>query len=970
MSRVNDEFNYVKISNEEDIPSFEFGSTPSEESASYKDNHDQIHDEVNDNPSSNDENKSPEKKEKRRKEEQKEKEGSDKSSKGSSGSSGAGSLSAASAAVVAAVCVVTGIVSIAAGVPQEVNNVILTPHETSINCAFDITNSDSTIKYKVELYNNDLEARFEKESQIGHNELEFTDLESSTTYTFEIFRGNPNEQQEYSYESIYSETVTTLDLTGPFALTFDSNGRDGTMNSLEFESGSEYTLPVSIFVPFDDEIFGGWKINGKGDKIQPGETIVVKKDTTLVAAWDKLPTKEQSTTANRMFFSYFPPESSQTITTVSLAGIDFQVQYVYYGSSTETLNFGTEGGFVSTTKPFGGTLSRITINTSADQTGDVNFTMVYSASPIDHKVTEPGETHTFSAGSTYTFECSNPDARYFCLSNGSSSVEPHISSMEFVYNVPDKSGLSFNVTIEPNGGIGESILYPIRDNKGQLPSISTVGFEPQEGYEFAGWKVNGVDDLLEPETTIGISCDITLLAQWKEKGPNPNYTVSFDPNGGSEVISQLVEEGNRVIRPDDPTRLGFIFLDWYTDSELTNPYDFDEAVASDFELKAGWKPDIDFSMYINYFDSLSAEPSCQLSYSYTKNDNDYSIFTDYYLEIEGNETVSFPISSLDNTDTYVTKTLQLDVSAVEQFGSEIINYTMKGRTSRDETFDLATGSFDGSRTQKDYVKSIYFGNEKLQSNNDEAYRVMKSGSSSSSSYYIPVRFDYADFTNKHRANTSNDWRLRYTLDGETYTNATFSYSSGTAFVNISSTLFQSTDTVTFREISFLDGNDTPQQIGNVYENITVQASDEKYVGGFRLNTSYLLNPSRTPTFTLSAVGTRGVDIDNPNDNHRFINLGVNEDGFEANLTFRLLSKDNQIEKEYIIDVTQNLIDNASQVINYTNVEFSFIDENTGVDKREEFIEQSKRFVVDAVLTITPASGTPFVCKNYESYSFR
>ena len=376
-------------------------------------------------------------------------------------------------------------------------------------------------------------------------------------------------------------------------------------------------------------------------------------------------------------------------------------------------------------------------------------------------------------------------------------------------------------------------------------------------------------------------------------------------------------------------------------------------------------------MYINYFDSLSEEPTYQLSYSYTKDDHDYSLFTDYSLEIEGDETISLPISSLDNTQTYVTKTLQLDSSSLDQLGSGIVNYTLKGYTSRAETFDLATGSFSASRTQKDHVAFIYFGDKELQEDNTgEIFRIMKSGSSTSSSYYIPVRFDYADFTNKHRADSSEDWRLRYTLDGETYTNATFSYSSGTAFVNISSSLFQTADIVTFKEISFLDGNSTPQQIGGVYRNVTVQASDEKYVGGFRLNTSYLLNPSRTPTFTLSAVGTRGVDPDNPNDNHRFINLGVKDDGFKASLAFRLLSKNGQIEKEYLIDVTQNLIDNAGEIINYTNVEFAFIDENTGVDKREEFIEQSKRFVTDVELTITPASGTPFVCTSYESYSFR
>ena len=110
-----DEFNVERITNEGENPNFEFGNTQDNESTSYFDNDDRLRDEVNDNPTSNNENKSPEKKEKRRKEEQKEKEGSDKSSNGSSGSSAsssAGGLSAASAVVAAAACVVTGIVSV------------------------------------------------------------------------------------------------------------------------------------------------------------------------------------------------------------------------------------------------------------------------------------------------------------------------------------------------------------------------------------------------------------------------------------------------------------------------------------------------------------------------------------------------------------------------------------------------------------------------------------------------------------------------------------------------------------------------------------------------------------------------------------------------------------------------------------------------------------------------------------------
>ena len=339
MKRVNDEFNYIKIINEDENPNFEYGSTPKEESASYKDNSDQLRDEVNDNPTSNNENKSPEKKEKRRKEEQKRKEESNKSSNESRGSSSssassASGITAAGAAVVAAVSIVTGIVSVSASpTVNEISNVIFTPQETSIACAFDIENSDTSLKYKVELYNNDIDGLFEKECQIGHNELEFNDLQPSTEYTFEIFRGSLNEQQEYNYVSIFKEFVSTLENptpSGSYVLSFDADNRGGTMSSIELQANSEYTLPVCIYVPFEDEYFGGWKVNGEGEMLQPGETITVNSDTTLVAGWTKFPTEEQTVTADRTFFSYFPEQPSTDISSVTLMDIEFQYSNVAY----------------------------------------------------------------------------------------------------------------------------------------------------------------------------------------------------------------------------------------------------------------------------------------------------------------------------------------------------------------------------------------------------------------------------------------------------------------------------------------------------------------------------------------------------------------------------------------------------------------------------------------------------------------
>ena len=69
-------------------------------------------------------------------------------------------------------------------------------------------------------------------------------------------------------------------------------------------------------------------------------------------------------------------------------------------------------------------------------------------------------------------------------------------------------------------------------------------------------------------------------------------TVNFDSNQGSAVDSQLVTVGDKVVKPVDPTKEGYIFTGWFTNEDCTKAYDFDTDVngtKSEFTLYAGWK---------------------------------------------------------------------------------------------------------------------------------------------------------------------------------------------------------------------------------------------------------------------------------------------------------------------------------------------------------------------------------------------
>ena len=65
-------------------------------------------------------------------------------------------------------------------------------------------------------------------------------------------------------------------------------------------------------------------------------------------------------------------------------------------------------------------------------------------------------------------------------------------------------------------------------------------------------------------------------------------TVTFDTDGGSAVDTQTVAGGSVIAQPADPTKEGYTFDGWYTDSDLTTTFDFSTPISADTTLYAKW----------------------------------------------------------------------------------------------------------------------------------------------------------------------------------------------------------------------------------------------------------------------------------------------------------------------------------------------------------------------------------------------
>lgn len=74
---------------------------------------------------------------------------------------------------------------------------------------------------------------------------------------------------------------------------------------------------------------------------------------------------------------------------------------------------------------------------------------------------------------------------------------------------------------------------------------------------------------------------------------NGGYRVTFDTDGGSEILTQKLRYGNLIEEPETPQKAGYVFNGWVTaeDTSLAEEWDFEkDKVEGDMVLYALWNP--------------------------------------------------------------------------------------------------------------------------------------------------------------------------------------------------------------------------------------------------------------------------------------------------------------------------------------------------------------------------------------------
>lgn len=192
-------------------------------------------------------------------------------------------------------------------------------------------------------------------------------------------------------------------------------------------------------------------------------------------------------------------------------------------------------------------------------------------------ITLPSEGYSIDGGTFAGWRLTSAPDEIFALGYIYTIEGPTYMS---AYYIPNGSGTA-TVTFDSNGGVG-TLSQTVEHGK-------TIVL-PERGFsndtDLRGWVSSADGETYSPGDRVEIIEDTTFSAVWGTETPDV-VTVTFDLNGGSgSVATQILDYGDRAMKPSDPVKSASIFAGWMEVGG--GEWDFDEPVTHSITLRADW----------------------------------------------------------------------------------------------------------------------------------------------------------------------------------------------------------------------------------------------------------------------------------------------------------------------------------------------------------------------------------------------
>ena len=333
----------------------------------------------------------------------------------------------------------------------------------------------------------------------------------------------------------------TIPATQPteYMVSYNANGGSGSMVGDMVEENGKFTLANCTYIAPKGYKFKAWAIGSvNGEQKQPGQQITITAETYIYAIWEAV-------------------EYNVTVT-----------------GGTASVGAGTP-----ITKATMGTT--VTLTAGAAPSGQMFDKWVVNGATV---------ADANSATTTFVMPAGEvtATATYKNISVGNHPVTIAMKDGDDVNSAyTDVQSLALELLAYKGLLVEDAQVTGFRNNAGKLLFTMNNNFIVlQDGLTEQDYIHYTLTPQEVAEIKLYYGADITEVhLTFPSK-----CVVSFETNGGSSVSKLNLYIGDKVTKPADPTKPYFALAGWYSDSGLTQAFDFNQPITGDITLYAKWTP--------------------------------------------------------------------------------------------------------------------------------------------------------------------------------------------------------------------------------------------------------------------------------------------------------------------------------------------------------------------------------------------